>query len=58
MVNHDLVPTMKNVQKFKMAASYGDRKWHKFDVNFLLIVHNYEWGLGTSEHRGHKDIKL
>ena len=49
---------MKNVQKFKMAASYGDRKWHKFDVNFLLIVHNYEWGLGTSEHRGHKDIKL
>ena len=43
--------TKNVVRKFKMAVGHGDGEWRIFNVNFLLLVHNCEWGLGISEHR-------
>ena len=49
--------TEQIVIKFKMAVNRRDGKWHMFNVNFLLLVHNCEWGLDISEHRRGKYIK-
>jgi hypothetical protein len=49
--------TKQIIKKFKMAVNRRDAEWRMFNVNFLLLVHNCEWGLDISEHRTGKYIK-